>query len=358
MSHDAPVPLPALSVSAVASRLGVAPSTLRTWDRRYALGPSDHTRGSHRRYTGTDIARLMIMRRLTLEGVAPAEAARIALATAVDEEMPLSLLSDGGTYLPSVPISAHSSGAIPNGQAKPSDILGDGKIPGFTSEQLASRKYDSEIRDALLTAATGFDEVGAIQLVQAVASARGIGDTWAQIVKKAVIELTGSSDLVEPGMEPLGIIKSAVMMNLRRSALEDAQVQDEDDVDQIDGDDTDFDGGRIMVCAASDEVSSLGAHVLAAALNQSDAPAAVLLGRVEVPVVRDTVENGDPEVIVMVSWSEPGRDMFEAIEYCLDAAPEVPVLLNGPGWPSEIPAGAHRVRTFIGTLHEAQAYSG
>src|SRR4051794_31248825 len=74
-------PLPTLTVAAVARRLGVAPPTLRTWDRRYGLGPSAHTAGAHRRYSPSDVARLMVMRRLTLQGVPPADAARYALAT-------------------------------------------------------------------------------------------------------------------------------------------------------------------------------------------------------------------------------------------------------------------------------------
>lgn len=41
---------PVLSVAAVARRLGVAPATLRTWDRRYGLGPTGHTVGRHRKY--------------------------------------------------------------------------------------------------------------------------------------------------------------------------------------------------------------------------------------------------------------------------------------------------------------------
>ncbi len=77
-------PPPMLTVAAVARRLGVAPSTLRTWDRRYDLGPSAHTAGSHRRYSPDDLSRLVVMRRLTLEGVPPADAARIALAHAAD----------------------------------------------------------------------------------------------------------------------------------------------------------------------------------------------------------------------------------------------------------------------------------
>ncbi len=50
-----------LAVSAVAARIGVAPATLRTWDRRYGLGPAQHTPGSHRRYAPQDVARLMLM---------------------------------------------------------------------------------------------------------------------------------------------------------------------------------------------------------------------------------------------------------------------------------------------------------
>ncbi|HZB48699.1 MAG TPA: MerR family transcriptional regulator, partial [Mycobacteriales bacterium] len=68
-----------LTVAAVARRLGVAPATLRTWDRRYGLGPTLHAAGAHRRYSPADIARLEAMRRLVLDGVPPAEAARIAL---------------------------------------------------------------------------------------------------------------------------------------------------------------------------------------------------------------------------------------------------------------------------------------
>jgi DNA-binding transcriptional MerR regulator len=52
---EAPMPPPGLSVAAVARRLGVAPATLRTWDRRYGLGPSQHSAGAHRRYSPADV---------------------------------------------------------------------------------------------------------------------------------------------------------------------------------------------------------------------------------------------------------------------------------------------------------------
>jgi MerR family transcriptional regulator, light-induced transcriptional regulator len=67
---------PAWTAGAVARHLGVAPSTLRTWSRRYGLDPARHDSGRHRRYLASDIVRLDAMRRLVAQGVAPAAAAR------------------------------------------------------------------------------------------------------------------------------------------------------------------------------------------------------------------------------------------------------------------------------------------
>ncbi len=69
-----------LTVAAVARRIGVAPATLRTWARRYGLGPSDHEEGEHRRYCPNDLAKLTMMRRLIVAGVTPADAAEQAKA--------------------------------------------------------------------------------------------------------------------------------------------------------------------------------------------------------------------------------------------------------------------------------------
>src|SRR5689334_13558459 len=69
-----------LTASAVARRLGVAVDTLRTWDRRYGVGPSDRATGSRRRYTNEDLGRLQQMRILVAEGM-PAAAAASAVTT-------------------------------------------------------------------------------------------------------------------------------------------------------------------------------------------------------------------------------------------------------------------------------------
>jgi MerR family transcriptional regulator, light-induced transcriptional regulator len=64
-----------LSVATVARRLGVAPATLRTWDRRYGIGPTDHVPGRFRRYSAEDVARLQLMRQAMVRGATAADAA-------------------------------------------------------------------------------------------------------------------------------------------------------------------------------------------------------------------------------------------------------------------------------------------
>ncbi|MGW6980936.1 MerR family transcriptional regulator [Streptomyces sp. NPDC054932] len=71
-------PAHGVTTGAVARRLGVAPTTLRSWDRRYGIGPASREDGRHRRWTPGDIAVLQEMCRLTASGVPPAEAARAA----------------------------------------------------------------------------------------------------------------------------------------------------------------------------------------------------------------------------------------------------------------------------------------
>ncbi|MGH3474720.1 MAG: MerR family transcriptional regulator [Aeromicrobium sp.] len=80
-------------VGAVSSRLNVTASTLRTWERRYGVGPSFRTQGGHRRYTEQDINRVEMMRRLLSRGVSAQDAARVARS--LDLEDLDHALSDG-----------------------------------------------------------------------------------------------------------------------------------------------------------------------------------------------------------------------------------------------------------------------
>lgn len=60
----------------VAKELSIADATLRSWHRRYGVGPQPARPGQYRRYTAEDIARLRRMRDLIAAGVLPSDAAR------------------------------------------------------------------------------------------------------------------------------------------------------------------------------------------------------------------------------------------------------------------------------------------
>jgi hypothetical protein len=101
-----------LHVAAAAHRVGVAPSTLRTWDRRYGIGPTGHTPGRHRRYSPDDLARLDLMHRALILGATPADAAAHALSA-------LPPLSNSARPPPATtgrnPGAATHTGAVPAG---------------------------------------------------------------------------------------------------------------------------------------------------------------------------------------------------------------------------------------------------
>lgn len=70
---------PLYTVRVVAERLGVPTATLRSWNQRYGIGPSDHSPGRHRLYSETDIAVARRMYELIIEGASPRSAARTAI---------------------------------------------------------------------------------------------------------------------------------------------------------------------------------------------------------------------------------------------------------------------------------------
>ncbi|GAA1523536.1 MerR family transcriptional regulator [Kribbella lupini] len=78
VAHDGSV-APVWSVGRVATMLGVPAVTIRSWEARYGIGPSQRTPGQHRRYNEAEVERLRRMHRLIAEGIAPQDAARLSL---------------------------------------------------------------------------------------------------------------------------------------------------------------------------------------------------------------------------------------------------------------------------------------
>jgi DNA-binding transcriptional MerR regulator len=70
--------VPLYPVGVVADRLGIPTATLRSWNRRYGIGPSEHDPGRHRLYSEADVATLRHMQSLIDDGVSARSAARAA----------------------------------------------------------------------------------------------------------------------------------------------------------------------------------------------------------------------------------------------------------------------------------------
>ena len=144
-----------LGVAAVARRLGVATGTLRTWDRRYGLGPSAHEAGTRRRYTVADLARLTLMRRLMIEGVATADAARTAAETGADA------LPGADDLLPESPAAVRT---------RRGSRTGGGRVVSTRDAGPAAR--------GLARAAMGLDSDACTALLRASLARSGVVPTW------------------------------------------------------------------------------------------------------------------------------------------------------------------------------------
>ncbi len=84
-----------LTTGTVARMFGIAPTTLRTWERRYGLGPAQRVRGKHRRWSEQDIDAVRRMCTFTAGGVPPAEAARAVLSGETLSPAPVATVVSG-----------------------------------------------------------------------------------------------------------------------------------------------------------------------------------------------------------------------------------------------------------------------
>jgi hypothetical protein len=297
----------ALSAGAVARRLGVAVTTLRTWHQRYGLGPSRHVPGHHRRYTAEDLSRLEVMRRLTAEGIAPAEAARWA------------------RYAPDVPPSgpdptpARAGGgfAIPVGRAGP------------TARGLAR-------------AAIRLD-VGAMREIMARAVAeQGVVPTWDLVVRPVL------SGIGERHMATKRLIEVEHLFSRTATEVLAAVPRPR--------------GGaptRVLLACTDEEQHSLPLEALAAALAAEGVSSRLLGPRVPPTALSDTVERTGPDVVML--WSHAPETAHVAQLVALQEAPRRPLLIlaGGPGWsPDALPTGVVAPTSLGEALRLTQSWSG
>ncbi|MBT0994382.1 MerR family transcriptional regulator [Cellulomonas sp. DKR-3] len=289
-----------LTVAAVAARLGVAPATLRTWDRRYGLGPSERSAGSHRRYTGVDVERLLVMRRLTLDGVAPGDAARLAL-----------LADLGPAGAGTAPSTAPGGGAA----ATPA---------------------------ALLDAALAGDRAACGRLVALRAGAgRGeIEEWWAGLVEPVLSDVARRTVVDRPGQDAGLVLRGCAAEAIAAWLPEGRR------------------GAVVLVLVPPGQERPLVAQALAAALVAGGADARIVGGPVGRRHALELVVMTRPVALVTVS-ARADADLSLVDEVAAER-PDLPQLVMVPDGGAPVPVGpsVQRSRSFRGLLHEVLALTG
>ncbi|MBW0089788.1 MerR family transcriptional regulator [Pseudonocardia sp. KRD-184] len=196
-TSDEPAPdsVPGLTVAAVARRLGIAPATLRTWDRRYGIGPGHHEPGRHRRYTVDDVARLELMQHALLRGAAPADAAAYARGARLprpDADGPRRLLppahpapdAAGDGYPARDEVRAGDDGAT-GGPLLLTDDAGDGRAATRVRVGGRALRLPGAGREArgLGRAALALDAGAIRRLLEESTRAHGVDHTWDAVAR-------------------------------------------------------------------------------------------------------------------------------------------------------------------------------
>lgn len=263
-----------LTVAAVARRLGVAPATLRTWSRRYGLGPSEHEAGEHRRYGAEDLAKLTVMRRLITAGVAPSEAAE---------------------------------------KAK----MHKGKV---SIEEIFSECRDcDEVIDALYKAADSLDSIVIEKLLRKEIAENGVISAWQDVLVPVLVAVGLAWEETGTGIEVEHLLTEIIKRVLR------------DEIGEIK---KPINPRPVLIASVGEELHSLPIHALAAALAERSIETYFLGPRTPLEALSGMVTRSAPPAIFL--WAQLTKNgdpkFFEGIP---TVRPAPRIIVGGPGWDPE-----------------------
>ncbi|HEY4456843.1 MAG TPA: MerR family transcriptional regulator [Pseudonocardiaceae bacterium] len=302
---------PALSVAALARRLGVAPATLRTWDRRYGVGPSGHTTGRHRRYGAEDIARLELMQRALLRGASPAEAARYAL-----QANPQATLQPDPSRRE--PVRLHL--AAP---ADDADVLvAEGDFRPATGRRAASGGRGLKLPGASRTArglgraVLAMDSPGAQRLLADAFDSLGVPAAWAEVIAPVSSAILARWETSGLGVETEHLLRECVLAALVRvtpvvSAPRNAR--------------------PVLLACAPRERGSLPLYALLATLAAREIGTRMLGAALPADALAAAIRRTAPSAVVL--WAQAPRHADPALAKKLPTnRTRYRLLFAGPGW--------------------------
>jgi DNA-binding transcriptional MerR regulator len=263
-----------LTVAAVARRLGVAPATLRTWDRRYGLGPSTHEAGEHRRYCPADLMKLTLMRRLISAGVAPSDAAEKA---------------------------KKAKGAV--------------KLSKIVREFEVREDVVAGINKAL----QAFDIAFVEETLRTELEVHGVEEAWHEIIVPTLIEIGESWEESGQGIEIEHAFSETLKKVFReRSGECEAPVN----------------GHPVLLAAVGEEQHSLPLHALQAQLCELGIKTHFLGARTPFEAVAATITRLAPPAVFLWALlpSNADPDFYRQLPM---VRPAPRILLGGPGWDAD-----------------------
>lgn len=298
-----------LTTGVLARRLGVSPMTLRSWDRRYGIGPTARTGGGHRRWTVADVATVEEMCRLTATGVPPADAARAARTAAVGS-LPAAQAVAAPT--PSPPAGrSRAAGALPLG-----DVRQECRGLARAAVRLDAPALEQQLTDAV-------ERHGVVVAWQEVMlpTLHAVGRRWASAEDRYV--------------EVEHLLAWHVSTVLRRSAPPAAPV-------------TSPAAGCVLLACVPGEQHTLPLEALHAALGREGLPVRMLGAAVPVEALDAAVRRLGPAAVVL--WAQQSARAAPALarhvaglRWGMKGTRRGPaVLLGGPGWSRSQPAGVLR----------------
>ena len=349
------------SVGAVARRLGVAPSTLRTWNRRYGIGAGELSPGKHRRYTSEDITRLEHMQKLILRGAAPADAARAAMAAPV-AWVPAQPGPDGaetgmaaraasgepgrraGMLVPGGAEAGPEAGGREPGESASEVFPAPRPGPGHGSggQRLALPAASAEAR-GLARAALALDGRWISEAIRASLAHEGSVRTWEDLLLPVLSGLGNRFEHAGTCVEAEHLLSVATIAELSRHTADlPGQMEHR----------------AVLLASAEGEQHSLPLHALAAALAERGIDSRILGPDLPYFALAAAARRIGPGVVFL--WSQaPETGDPAALPDLSPRRPGARLILGGPGWDRDrIPAAARLVTTLPEALSEVIAALG
>ncbi len=260
-----------LTVAAVARRIGVAPATLRTWDRRYGLGPSEHVEGEHRKYCPSDLAKLTMMRRLIVAGVSPSDAAE---------------------------------------QAR--EFEGEVKLSKIVKEI----EVREDVVDAIHKGLQAFDRAFIEATLEREITKHGIESAWSDVIVPTLFLIGEEWEVHQSGIEIEHLFSEILKKILHQRVVELKRP---------------INARPVLLAAVGEELHSLALHALAAALCERNVETYVLGARTPLSALSAMVSRCAPPAIFL--WAQLPKNAEEKYWREIPAIRPAPrVVIGGPGW--------------------------